>query len=54
KQASSAKQNVDIKAAQELLESVQKFAEVFWKTKEREIARVKSGYPTEGEIVLPK
>lgn len=54
KQASRVKQEVNHQAAQELLESVQKFAEIFWKTKERETVRVKSGYPTEGEIVLPE
>lgn len=52
KQASVARQNVDPKAAKELLANVQKFAEIFWSTKERKTLRVKSGYPTEGEIVL--
>ena len=54
KQASAARQNVDLGAAQDLLSSVQKFAEIFWETKDRKTVRVKSGYPTEGEIVLPK
>lgn len=54
KQASAAKQNVDVKAANELLVTVQKFAEIFWQTKGRKIQKVKSGYPTEGVIVLPK
>lgn len=54
KQASFAKQNVDIKAASELLASVQRFAEIFYKTKDRQTVRVRSGYPTEGEIVVPK
>ena len=54
KQASVARQNVDIKAANELLGMVQMFAEIFWETKGRKVQRVKSGYPTEGEIVLPK
>ena len=54
KQASAARQNIDLVAAQDLLSSVQKFAEIFWDTKGRETVRVKSGYPTEGEIVLPK
>lgn len=54
KQASRVKQEVDKEAAQELLSSIQKFAEIFWKSKERETVRVKSGYPTEGEIVLAK
>ena len=54
KQASAARQNIDLVAAQDLLSSVQKFAEIFWDTKGRETVRVKSGYPTEGEIVLSK
>ncbi|OGD89851.1 superoxide dismutase, Ni [Candidatus Curtissbacteria bacterium RIFCSPHIGHO2_02_FULL_42_15] len=54
KQASAARQNVDIKAANELLGMVQQFAEIFWETKGRKVQKVKSGYPTEGVIVLPK
>lgn len=53
KQASQARQNVDVKACQELLSQVLKFAEIFWQTKDRKTTRVKSGYPTEGEIVYP-
>src|SRR3972149_2599665 len=54
KQASKARQDVNLDAAEQLLESVQKFAEIFWETKGRETVRVKSDYPTEGEIVVPK
>jgi|SRR3989344_1194268 len=54
KQASKARQEVNLEAARQLLESVQKFAEIFWETKGRGTMRVKSGYPTEGEVVLPK
>ena len=54
KQASVVRQNVDIKAANELLRMVQMFAEIFWETKGRKVQKVKSGYPTEGVIVLPK
>ena len=54
KQASKVKQEVNLTEAQALLSSVQEFAEIFWKTKDRKIVRVKSGYPTEGEIVLPR
>lgn len=54
KQASKTKQGVNLGEAQELLGLVQKFSEIFWQTKGRETERVKSGYPTEGEIVLPK
>lgn len=53
KQASVAKQNVDLKAANELIKIVQQFTEIFWKTKGRKVQKVKSGYPTEGVIVLP-
>ena len=54
KQASRVKQEVDLSQAQALLLSVQEFAEIFWQTKDRKTVRVKSGYPTEGEIVLPR
>ena len=54
KQASVARQNVDIKAANDLLAMVQQFAEIFWETKGKKVQKVKSGYPTEGVIVLPK
>ena len=53
KQASAVRQNVDVNASQKLLEMVQEFAEIFWQTKDRKTTRVKSGYPTEGEIVVP-
>ena len=36
KLASKAKQNTDIKTAEDLLESVEKVAEIFWKTKKVE------------------
>lgn len=54
KQASKARQEVNVAESKALLASVQEFAEIFWKTKDRKTARVKSGYPTEGEIVLQK
>src|SRR3990167_3116744 len=54
KQASVARQNVDIKAANELLEIDRKFAEIFWETKGRKTQNIKSGYPTEGELILPQ
>lgn len=53
KAASKAKQNIDIAACEELVDIVQEFAEIFWKTKNRKTVKVKSGYPTEGELVLP-
>lgn len=54
KLASKARQGIDMESAKKLLETVQKFAEIFWKTKGRETVRIKSPYPTEGEMVLPK
>jgi len=38
---------VDMEAAEELLESVNKFAEIFWETKGVKTARVTAPYPTE-------
>ena len=54
KLASKARQEVNLEASRQLLGKVQEFAEIFWKTKDKEPARVKSTYPTEGELVLPK
>lgn len=54
KLASKAKQNTDIKTAEDLLESVEKVAEIFWQTKKVQTVRVKSFYPTERTIVYPK
>ena len=54
KLAGKAKQSADIKDAEALLESVQKFAEAFWKTKKVQTVRVKSFYPTERTFVYPK
>lgn len=54
KLASKAKQSTDLKVAEELLESVEKVAEAFWKTKKVATVRVKSFYPTERTFVYPK
>ena len=54
KQASKVRQEVNPQQAQELLSQVQKFAQIYWETKDRKTVRVKSGYPTEGEVVLPR
>lgn len=54
KLASKARQEINMDAANELLAKVQEFSEIFWKTKGRETVRVASGYPTGGEMVLPK
>ena len=48
------RQEVNLEAANELLASVQKIAEIFWKTKGLEPVRIPSGSPTEGEIVSHK
>ncbi len=54
KLAGKAKQSTDIKDAEALLESVQKFAEAFWATKNVPTTRAKSFYPTERTFVYPK
>ena len=54
KLASNARQEVDEQSANDLLESVQKIAEIFWKTKGKDTVRVKTTFPTEKEIVVPK
>lgn len=51
KLASKAKQSIDLEAANNLLDKVQEFAEIFYETKGVIPKRVKSLYPTEGEIV---
>ena len=48
------RQNIDIDSAQKLLATVQKIAEIFYKTKDFEPVRIPSGYPTNGEIVSHK
>ena len=54
KLASKARQEINIEAANELLENVQKIAEIFWKTKNIQTAKIKSPYPTGGTLVIPK
>ncbi len=54
KSTGKVRQEVNQEAAQELLDNVQKIAEIFWKTKGFEPIRISSGYPTEGEIVSHK
>lgn len=48
------KQEVNLEAAKELLVNTQEIAEIFWRTKGLESARIVSGYPTESEIVSHK
>jgi nickel superoxide dismutase len=54
KLASKARQGLDLEVAKELLANVQTISEIFYKTKGLEPVRVKSPYPTEGELVIFK
>ncbi|MBS3053148.1 MAG: superoxide dismutase, Ni [Candidatus Aenigmarchaeota archaeon] len=54
KQASKARQEINMQAAEDLLETVNKIAEIFWETKGVKTSRVKAPYPTGREIVVPK
>ncbi len=54
KAASKAKQSTNMADAEALLEKVNRFAEIFWKTKNIPYTRVKAPYPTEREMVVPK
>lgn len=54
KAASKARQEINMEAAQEVLSGVLEIAEIFFKTKNVQSVRVKSVYPTGGEIVLHK
>jgi len=53
KLGSIAKQDVDLEHAEELLEAVQRFAEMFWATKNVKTKKVKSAYPTARQVVVP-
>ncbi len=52
--ASKARQGIDMEAANQTLAGVMEIAEIFFKTKNVTPMRVKSVYPTGGEIVLHK
>jgi nickel superoxide dismutase len=54
KAASKARQEINMEAAQEALSGIQEIAEIFFKTKNVEPIRVKSVYPTGGEVILHK
>ncbi len=55
KLGSKARQEVNLQTAEVLLETVNKIAEIFWKTKNMETIRVKATfYPTGNETVYPK
>ena len=51
---SKVRQNVDMQASEELLETTNKIAEIFWSTKDIETFRTKAPFPTEKESVYPK
>jgi nickel superoxide dismutase len=53
KLGSKVRQNVDLQAAQDLLAEVQKFAEIFWATKDAKTQRAPSRTPAGGELVIP-
>lgn len=54
KHASKARQEINMEATKELLEYVQKLAEIFWKTKGRKTKKTVSSSPSGGEIVVPQ
>lgn len=54
KLASKARQEINIEAANELLDAIQEIAEIFWKTKNIKSAMIKSPYPSGGTIIVPK
>lgn len=54
KLASKAKQEINLETSKELLENVQKIADIFWKTKGAVPVKRKSYYPSELEVVVPK
>lgn len=49
--SSKTRQSIDLDASKELLEKVLQISEIFYKSKNAKPIRVKSLYPTEGEIV---
>mgnify|MGYP001559198837 CR=1 FL=1 len=54
KLASKARQEINIDAANELLDAVQKIAEIFWRTKNIKTAKISAPYPSGGTILIPK
>ena len=52
-QSSKVKQNIDKNAALELLEKVNRFAEIFWDSKGIDTFKAKSPYPPEKELIYP-
>ncbi len=53
KLGSKARQDINLQSAEELLETVSKIAEIFWKTKDMGVTRLKAPYPTARETVYP-
>jgi nickel superoxide dismutase len=53
KTASKARQNIDMEAANQLLDLVNQFAEAFWKAKGVETKRQTSNQAAGGEFVVP-
>lgn len=51
---SKARQNIDLEVSNKLLSQVLEISEIFYKTKGVEPVRIKSIYPTEGEVILYK
>ena len=51
--ASKSKQNVDRKASLELLDNINRFAEIFWTTKDITTYKAKCPYPPSLEVVYP-
>lgn len=54
KQAAKARQGIDMESAKGLLETVMQIAEIFYKSKGGQSARVKSLFPTGLDIVVQK
>jgi nickel superoxide dismutase len=50
---SKSRQTVDRANGEQLLEAVNRFAEIFWETKGQATKRVKAPYKPEAEIVIP-
>jgi nickel superoxide dismutase len=53
KQGSKVRQSTDKQAALDLLDSINKFAEIFWKTKEKSTHQVEAPYPTKKPMMVP-
>ena len=51
--SSKAKQNIDKDVTLELLEKVNKFAEIFWKTKNVDTYKAICPYPPQQEVIYP-